>query len=272
MDQDLTVKSVTLAPVTDNVGGIYSRPLTESLKKALNSDLQWSLLNFPENIKSNNLSQALKYSGADSVLVAQLTKGTRGINGTLTLFSGKDALPLIQETLTDYKGFDVADVNAEFTKMFTQLKLKMPYKGMILSRRGQEVTLNLGSNYGLKSGMNVTVVQIVKLNRHPKLDFMVSNEKEVLGRVQLTKVDKNLSFGSVVMEREVGVVAVGGKVLPEEFVKYQNPSVSPDGKILDPKSPSPRGLDDLPVEIRNGGEVWVTFQNFRAGVHEKIPA
>lgn len=47
---------------------------------------------------------------------------------------------------------------------------------------------------------------------------------------------------------------------------------SADGKILDPKSPSPRGLDDLTVEVRKGTEVWVTFQNFRAGVHEKIPA
>lgn len=44
-----------------------------------------------------------------------------------------------------------------------------------------------------------------------------------------------------------------------------------DGKILDPKSPSPRPLDELTVEIRKGAEIWVTFQNFRAGVHEKIP-
>jgi Rieske Fe-S protein len=44
-----------------------------------------------------------------------------------------------------------------------------------------------------------------------------------------------------------------------------------DGKVLDPKSPSPRSLDELPVEIRKGTEIWVTFQNFRAGVHEKIP-
>ena len=48
-------------------------------------------------------------------------------------------------------------------------------------------------------------------------------------------------------------------------------SFSLDGKILDPKSPSPRPLDDLPVEIRNGSEVWVKFQNFRAGTHERIP-
>lgn len=48
-------------------------------------------------------------------------------------------------------------------------------------------------------------------------------------------------------------------------------SFSADGKVLDPKSPSPRSLDDLPVEIRNGTEIWVKFQNFRAGTHDKIP-
>ncbi|MDO8543361.1 MAG: Rieske 2Fe-2S domain-containing protein [Opitutaceae bacterium] len=51
-----------------------------------------------------------------------------------------------------------------------------------------------------------------------------------------------------------------------------NSSFGVDGKILDPKSPSPRGLDELPVEIRHENEIWVTFQNFRAGVKEKIPA
>jgi menaquinol-cytochrome c reductase iron-sulfur subunit len=55
------------------------------------------------------------------------------------------------------------------------------------------------------------------------------------------------------------------------FCPCHNSSFALDGKVLDPKSPSPRGLDELPVEIRNGTEVWVTFQNFRAGVHEKIP-
>ncbi|MEP6663208.1 MAG: Rieske 2Fe-2S domain-containing protein [Verrucomicrobiota bacterium] len=43
-----------------------------------------------------------------------------------------------------------------------------------------------------------------------------------------------------------------------------------DGKIRDAKSPSPRPLDSLPVEIR-GDEIFVVFQNFRSGVAEKIP-
>ncbi len=44
-----------------------------------------------------------------------------------------------------------------------------------------------------------------------------------------------------------------------------------DGAVSDPKSPSPRGMDSLPVEIR-GDEIWVKFQNFRAGIREKIAA
>jgi menaquinol-cytochrome c reductase iron-sulfur subunit len=37
------------------------------------------------------------------------------------------------------------------------------------------------------------------------------------------------------------------------------------------KSPATRGLDTLTVEIRGDGEVWVKFQNFKAGVREKLP-
>ncbi len=50
-----------------------------------------------------------------------------------------------------------------------------------------------------------------------------------------------------------------------------NSTFAPDGRVNDPASPSPRGLDELEVEIRNDTEVWVRFQNFRAGVREKVP-
>ncbi len=36
-------------------------------------------------------------------------------------------------------------------------------------------------------------------------------------------------------------------------------------------NPSPRPLDELDVEIRGDGEVWVKFQDFYTGVEEKIP-
>jgi len=42
------------------------------------------------------------------------------------------------------------------------------------------------------------------------------------------------------------------------------------GKRKDENSPSPRDLDTLDVEIRNGTEVWVKFQNFRTGIPSKV--
>lgn len=44
-----------------------------------------------------------------------------------------------------------------------------------------------------------------------------------------------------------------------------------DGSIDDPASPSPRALDTLDVEVRNGDEVWVRFQNFQPGQEHKVP-
>ncbi len=66
------------------------------------------------------------------------------------------------------------------------------------------------------------------------------------------------------------------------FVDYQpgksqyycpchNSAFSTDGAVSGQGNPSARGLDTLAVEIRNGKEVWVRYQNFRMGTAEKIP-
>ncbi len=49
-----------------------------------------------------------------------------------------------------------------------------------------------------------------------------------------------------------------------------NSTFALDGGIANPSSPAPRGLDSLQAEVRNG-EVWVAFQNFKAGQKEKVP-
>lgn len=42
-----------------------------------------------------------------------------------------------------------------------------------------------------------------------------------------------------------------------------------NGVVNDANSPSPRDMDALEVEVRNGDEVWVRFQNFLPGREEK---
>lgn len=108
--------------------------------------------------------------------------------------------------------------------------------------------------------------------------------------VLATRVDAwnrtpNVPVGAVYLQRfKNGTVRAFNVVCPHAgcFVDYRpaagnyhcpchDSSFALDGRVLDPKSPSPRALDELPVEIRDGTEIWVTFQNFRPGVHQKIP-
>jgi menaquinol-cytochrome c reductase iron-sulfur subunit len=55
------------------------------------------------------------------------------------------------------------------------------------------------------------------------------------------------------------------------YCPCHNSAFGLDGRITDPKSPSPRGLDTLEVEVRNEKEVWVLFQNFQTGKSDKVP-
>ena len=44
-----------------------------------------------------------------------------------------------------------------------------------------------------------------------------------------------------------------------------------DGRRLAATSPSPRDMDQLDVEIRDGDQVWVHFQTFLLGTSDKVP-
>ena len=57
----------------------------------------------------------------------------------------------------------------------------------------------------------------------------------------------------------------GGKF----FCPCHAANFSLDGTVLDTPPISPRRLDELAAEIRNGTEVWVKFQNFKWGTSEK---
>lgn len=54
------------------------------------------------------------------------------------------------------------------------------------------------------------------------------------------------------------------------FCPCHNSSFAADG-VRDPKSPSARDLDSLPVKIIDGA-VWVKYQDFKTGDKEKKPA
>jgi menaquinol-cytochrome c reductase iron-sulfur subunit len=103
-------------------------------------------------------------------------------------------------------------------------------------------------------------------------------------RVDAWNTTPNVPVGAVFLQRlKDGGVRALNMACPHAgcFVDYRpgercyhcpchNSSFALDGEIKDPSSPSARGLDTLPVEIRHGTEIWVKYQNFRPGLKEKI--
>jgi len=262
-DQDLTLKTVTAVPFSDNIKGIYANPLYKKFQELLTNDKTWSYEALPDSTMAPldldenpaAVQSFLSTTKAQGLFSFRLTKGPKGLNGKLTFFAGSSGLPLLQEDLTDYPGFEIADLEKQVQRMYEKIKARLPYRGMILSRRGQEATINLGTKNGLKNNDEISVVQILKINRHPKLKFMISTEKEILGKIKVFKADEYLSFAYVTFEKEPGTVQLNSKLLPQEFVQYAEPVVQ-GGKVI----PGLENRKDRELSYGNNSQEWLPQQ------------
>ncbi|MBX3034154.1 MAG: hypothetical protein KF865_09525 [Bdellovibrionaceae bacterium] len=249
-DQDLTIKTVTMAPFTDNLSGIYAKPLTEHLRARLGNDPRWSLVPFPERpVKTekldadpNEVLRILRESKADALLAGRLLKGPAGISLQMALYTGPAGQPLVIEEAEEKIRFETDYLKSLVDATLLRLRQRLPYQATVVSRRGQQVTINLGGNSGLREGTDVDVVQILKVHRHPKLNFMIAADKEILGKVRISKADEELSFGDIVFEKEAALIAPGMKVFSTPPVVY------PGSNAIADRADKDVAFGDKPVE------------------------
>lgn len=259
-DQDLTIKKVVVVPLVDNIKGIYATPLSQTLESAISDDKQWEVVPLSKNIsftpeeyeeKPESVKSVLKKSQADALVTGRISKGPNGITIKLSLYSGKDGLPTSIESSQDYQGFEIQDLKNQILPLTAKLKSKVPYQGFILSRKGQLVTLNAGTSRGLKVGAEITAIQVIKVNRHPKYKFIVSTDTTVLGKITINKADEFISFGTITTEREPNLISGNTKFLIDHFVQYPSANVTADGKIqneLNARPDSKTAFGDKPTE------------------------
>ena len=252
IDQKIMLKTITLAPVYDNVSGIYAEPIQKLLIDLLQSDKVWGYSEFPDintkifiekfDSQPKDVLDVLSKTNAQGLLTAFIAKGPRGINAKLKLFTQDQGLILIEDSFQDINTFEISKLREMFVLMYHNIKSKLPYRGYVLSRRGIDVTLNLGSMNGIKPGQELILAQILKLNRHPKLKLMIGAEKEIIAKLKVTKVEPYLSFAQIIFEKESGVVDLGAKVLPSEYVGYPVPKINAEGMVIGDTPADPKGF------------------------------
>ncbi len=233
IDTDLTIRKVAIFPVTDNLDGIYARPIESHLKALVKEYHQWDLVeaNFSDALTSvgdleespDDVKRLGQNIDADAFIVAKASKGPTGLTIKVNLFLRRDGKLLAQEALKDHPRFELSDLKSQMQTLFAKLKRKIPYDGLVLSRQGNRVTVNLGKADGVVVDQVLTVVQLIKAVRHPKFNFLVSTEKEILGKIKVLKVDDMLSFGAMLSELDKGVVRRFHKVAGLDQVTYPEP-------------------------------------------------
>lgn len=230
IDELMTIQTVSILPFSDNVQGIYARPLENHFTELLGQKHRWDVAPVnsvgpvlsPEDLEDDLEKAKLMAGGitADAFFASRISKGPNGVNLILSLFLTKDAKLLAKATAKDLKRFDIGELKNQMALLLTKITTQIPYQGRILSRDGQRVTINIGRKDGLSAGQILSVIQLISVQRHPKFNFIVSSEKEIIGRVKILKVDETLSFGTIVTEKEKGVVRKNAKIAGLDFVTY----------------------------------------------------
>lgn len=230
IDELLTIKSLSILPTLDNVNSIYARPVEEELRNLVNNGHRFQLVESqfagalisPDDLESNpqqvkDVSHNIK---ADAVIASRVLKAPDGIHIQLSFFTTSDGKLIAKEVTKEKSSFDIKQIRASTAAMYAKLVKQVPYDGLVLSRNNSLVTINLGKKDGLTAGQVVSASLIIKANRHPKLNFIISTDKEVLGKIRLDKVDDTISFGQILSEKSVGAIRKDTKISGIEYVSY----------------------------------------------------
>ncbi len=250
-DEAITIEKIYFENFTDNMNNIYAQKAQEKIISLFTEEPQWEMVTDPNQADIQVSSRLTKNPKTISIRLSfSYTKKTDTRNTDLTFSDSVDLENV----------FEMEKILLSYENLFYSLKKRIPYQGVVLSRSQNQVTLNLGKKQGLLENQDVLAILITKIKKHPKTNFYISAEKEILGKIQITKVDDALSFGKILYERTENSIQKNTKI---EFSKLdlrltlENPDMKnrPDSPIVIGKSPQ---QEWLPTEPPQFGKVSIT--------------
>ncbi len=241
-DEDITLKSIMVTSGKDNLQSIYAKPLSEFLADFIEKEHFLELSNAtpePDVDLSDLRSQPkivtdiLAKTNADGLIHLQLSKGQMGLRIELGLFTRKSGQLWAYADMLEKEKFDLEYARKLVQVLYQQLINQIPYQGLLLSRTGGKVTINRGSLAGLRPDQDIDVIQVVGVKRHPQFQFVTHVQKEIVGKIRITKTDETLSFGYILFEKEPQALQAGLKLLLREPVYYPSLATSKNETIVE---------------------------------------
>jgi len=97
-------------------------------------------------------------------------------------------------------------------QMSDKIIKNFPLEGYVVSRSGDEVSIDLGKLAGVKSDMEFMVFKEGKVIKHPKTGEVLDVEKIQTGKLKITGVSNKIGTATITEEDGKGAIAVGQMV------------------------------------------------------------
>ncbi len=123
-------------------------------------------------------------------------------------------------------------------------------------------TLDMVPENGTPITVPILAERVDAWNRYPS---------QPIGGIFLRRTEEGKLLALNVRCPHLGCTVIYDSAKGELLCPCHNARFNLNGERLEVNSQSPRDLDPLEVEVRNGGEIWIRFQHFRLGVAERIP-
>ena len=150
--------------------------------------------------------------GVDAIVIGTVTRSGSNIAIDARLIDTETA-----EIITAQDEISARTSIQDLKEMINKLSLKISQdlplvEGYVISVDGDRLTLDIGSNRGLKKGMKCIIYKEGKEIIHPMTRKVLGKETEELGEIKLNQVYPEYSVGLIIRTRS-GVFEIGNKII-----------------------------------------------------------
>lgn len=291
-----SMRRCVLLPITDSVGGAIASKVFSQLENDL-KDGNWcqyqsnsSLLgifsryreNLPQHLKQPEVIKVVADKlKAGSIIRVNLVSEINGLEIQLDVIgaTGEDLL-YSEKNLVEKNDVDIA---AQTIRNWLEVYGKLiPYDGKITGILGEQITLDVGKGYPVKTGQDFTVKRYTGMKKHPLLKKVVEWEATPLATGKIFTISDNQAMGMIKVYKNDAKLRPGDWVRLEAM-KDDAPITDDDleqkrdsfGKLglgsvylttgkstLGPSANGSKRLDGLMFGMQAKAEAWVTRNYF----------
>ncbi len=222
LDRKYSLESVGFLRSWDNVDGLFSEYVSQAYKDYFSKQSRFTLQDVTKadallaksKIPYNRLledkrilTQISRSLRAETIIRTKVQKEGPQYRFSLDYLHAPEMDIMSSESfvLKDTSGGEGAttgfgDLKGELAKALDAMIARVPFKGHVTGRDNSSVTVNIGTNAGLKPGDTLVVATLDEVKKHPLLHAIVDWRLSQIGKLEVVQVDGGIAFCKVTEE------------------------------------------------------------------------